>query len=129
MDSFQRISQTNYFQYLLRIKFQKKYSISNTGDLAKLLVLKANARVLIITNIDVSGRLINEQAGIFKHIETKEKIEQIIYLALDDTFAGRTRINGNDIIAKIYRYVPIERGQVSIYLSECKTTSSTIQRA
>ena len=57
------------------IQFQKKYSISNTGDLAKLLVLKANARVLIITNIDVSGRLINEQAGIFKHIETKEKIE------------------------------------------------------
>ena len=38
-------------------------------------MLKANARVLIITNIDVSGRLINEQAGIFKHIETKEKIE------------------------------------------------------
>ena len=73
MDSFKRISQTNYFQHLLRIKFQKNYSISNTGDLAKLLVLKVNARVLIITNIDISGGLIIEQAGTFKHIEIKEK--------------------------------------------------------
>ena len=73
MDSFKRISQTNYFQHLLRIKFQKNYSISNTGGLAKLLVLKVNARVLIITNIDISGRLIIEQAGTFKHIEIKEK--------------------------------------------------------
>ena len=73
MDSFKRISQTNYFQRLLRIKFQKNYSISNTGGLAKLLVLKVNARVLIITNIDISGSLIIEQAGTFKHIEIKEK--------------------------------------------------------
>ena len=73
MDSFKRISQTNYFQRLLRIKFQKKYSISNTGGLAKLLVLKDNASVLIVTNIDISGRLIIEQAGTFKHIKTKEK--------------------------------------------------------
>ena len=73
MDSFKRISQTNYFQHLLRIKFQKNYSISNTGGLAKLLVLKVNARVLIITNIDISGGLIIEQVGTFKHIEIKEK--------------------------------------------------------
>ena len=72
MKSFKRISQTNYLQHLLRIKFQKN-SISNTCGLAKLLVLKVNARVLIITNIDISGRLIIEQAGTFKHIEIKEK--------------------------------------------------------
>ena len=74
MKSFKWISQTNYFHHLLRIKFQKNYSISNTGGLAKLLVLKVNGRVLIVTNIDISGRLINEQTGTFKHIETKENI-------------------------------------------------------
>ena len=64
-------------------------------------MLKVNGRVLIITNIDISDRLINEQTETFKHIETKENIVWIIYLAFDDSFTGRTRINGNDVIAKI----------------------------
>lgn len=52
----------------------KNYSISNTVRIATLLVLNVNARVLIIKNIDISDRLIIEQRGTCKHIETKEKI-------------------------------------------------------
>ena len=63
-----------------------------------------------------------------KHLETKEKKTSTIYLALDNTLMRRTRINGNDIIAKYNRWFPIERDEVSIYHSKYKTTSPAIQR-
>ena len=62
------------FSVLAKDYITKNYSISNTVRIATLLVLNVNARVLIIKNIDISDRLIIEQRGTFKHIETKEKI-------------------------------------------------------
>ena len=40
----------------------------------------------------------------------------------------RTRINGSDIIAKNNKWFPIERDEVSIYLSKYKTALPTMQR-
>ena len=45
---------------------------SGTGGLAFLLELKFNARVMLTTNINIEGRLINEQGATFKHIEIKK---------------------------------------------------------
>ena len=82
---------------------------------------------MITANIDVSDRLANGQLRTVKHLETKEKKISTIYLALDDTLMIRTRINGNDIIAKNNKWVPIGRHEVAIYLNcKYKTTSPTI---
>ena len=66
-----------------------------------------------------SDRLINGHIGTAKHIETKEKEISTIYLALDDNFTGRTRINGNDSITKNNRWVPTERGGVNVRERRC----------
>ena len=71
-------------------------------------------------------RLINEQIRTVKHIETKKKEVLTAYIDFDDTSAGRTRINGNDIIPKSNRWVSIEKEEVSVYLRKYKTTSPAI---
>ena len=100
---------------------------SETSGLVTLVEWKVKARVIITPNTDISDRLINGEIGTANHIEKKENEVCTIYLALDDTFSGLSRTNGNDIIAKSNRWIPTERDEISIYLSKCKTTSPTIQ--
>ena len=101
---------------------------SETGGLVTLVELKVKARVIITPNTNISDRLINGQIRTANYIETKESEVSTIYLALDDTFSGLSRTNGNNIIGKSNRWIPTERDEISIYLSKCKTTSPTIQR-
>ena len=102
---------------------------SETSGLVTLVEWKVKERVIITPNTDISDRLINGEIGTANHIEKKENEVSTIYLALDDTFSGLSRTNGNDIIAKSNRWIPTERDEISIYLSKCKTTTSpTIQR-
>lgn len=56
--------------------------------------------------------------GKWELLSTKRQKKEVltIYLVLDDSFAGRTRINGNDIITKNNSWVPIERRAVNIPL-------------
>ena len=72
--------------------------------------------------------LISREIGTVKHTNTREKAVYIIYQDLDDTSAERSRINGNDIIAKYNRWVSIAREEVSIYLSKSKTTSPIFKK-
>ena len=50
---------------VLQVQNQKKKF--ETGDLAVLLKVKANAKVMIVTNIDLSDRIINDQIGTVKY--------------------------------------------------------------
>ena len=81
---------------------------------------------MITTNIDISGRLVNWQIGSANHIEVKEKEVSTIYLALDDISTGQNRSNGNDDVTKNNRWVPTDKGEVSVYLRKYKTTSPAI---
>ena len=111
------------------VQFQIFRKQSEISGLDTPLQSKVNARVMITANIDVSDRFTNGQLRTIKHLETKEKKISTIYLSLDDTLMTRTRINGNDLITKNNRWVPIGRDEVSICLNcKYKTTSPTIQR-
>ena len=101
---------------------------SNTDGLAVLLKVTVNARVMVTTNADLSDRLINGQIGTEKYFGLNQNEVDTIYVALDDTSAGQKRINGNDVIARNNRWVPIRREETSIYISKNKTTSPAINR-
>ena len=83
--------------------------LSETGGLAVLLKFKVNARVMIATNIDLSGRLINDQIGTVKYISIYQNEISAVYLAFDDASTGQIRINGNDVIERNNKWVPIQR--------------------
>ena len=102
--------------------------MSETGDLASILELKINARIMLTTNINIEDRLINGQMGTVKHIEIRDTEVQTIYLELDDKCAGQLRMSGSDIIAKNNKWIPIKREQTSIYFNKYKTTSPAIKR-
>ena len=72
---------------------------SETGGRASSLEIKVNARVMIGTSIDTGDRLIIGQVGTITHAEAKTSKVTNIYLALDVTFAGQTKINESDAIA------------------------------
>ena len=101
---------------------------SNTGGLSVLLKVKVNARVMVTTNVDLSDRLINGQIGTMKYFGLNQNEVDTIYVAFDDTSAGQKRINGNDVIARNNRRVPIRREETSIYISKNRTTSPAINR-
>ena len=102
--------------------------MSETGGLVSILKLKINARFILTTNINIEDRLINGPMGTVKHIESKDKEVQTIYLQLDDKCAGKLRMSGNDITAKNNKWVPIKREETSIFLNKYQTTSPAITR-
>ena len=61
---------------------------SDTGGLALLLIVKANARVMVITNIDLSDRLMNGQIGVVKYFAINQNEVETIYVAFDDIPGG-----------------------------------------
>ena len=60
----------DYCNYpLALIKTAQNQKQTNTGGLTKLLKSKTGAKVILTINIDIQNRLINGQAGIFRHNE------------------------------------------------------------
>ena len=51
---------------------------SETGDLARILEVKVNARIMLTVNIDIADRLINGQIETVKHIQILENYQQIV---------------------------------------------------
>ena len=70
---------------------------------------------MITPNIDLSNRLINRQIGTVKYISINQNEVNAIYLAFDDVSAGQIRINGNDLIARNNKWVPIKREETNIH--------------
>ena len=59
-----------------KISEKQNWRQSETGGLASLLELKINAKLMLITNIDIGDRLIKRQVGVVKNIEIKKKCSQ-----------------------------------------------------
>ena len=93
-----------------------------------LLKVKVNARVMIITNIDLLDRLLNGHIGTVKYISINQNEVNAIYVAFDGVSAGKIRINGNDLMAKTNKWVPIKREETSIYINKYKAPSPAINR-
>ena len=58
--------------------------------------------------------------------ESQNEVETT-YVASDDILPGQKRINGNGIIARNNRWVPIKSEEASIYINKFKTTSPAIR--
>ena len=61
-----------------------------TGDLAKLLTLKLESRVMLTVNIDIQDRLINGQI-----FEIADNAVSTIFIKFDDPEAGRKSVGEN----------------------------------
>ena len=78
---------------------------SDTGGLAKSLILKLEAKVMLAVNVDVQDRLINGQIGVVKHLEIIENKVSIIYIKFDDDpDAGKKLITKNSTV-RIHNWV------------------------
>ena len=93
-----------------------------------LLKVKVNARVMIITNIDLLDRLLNGHIGTVKYISINQNEVNAKYVAFDGVSEGKIRKNGNDLMAKTNKCVPIKREETSIYINKYKTAPSAINR-
>ena len=93
-----------------------------------LLKVKVNARVMIITNIDLLDRLLNGHIGTVKYISINQNEVNAKYVAFDGVSEVQIRKNGNDLMAKTNKCVPIKREETSIYINKYKTASSAINR-
>ena len=93
-----------------------------------LLKVKVNARVMIITNIDLLDRLLNGPIGTVKYISINQNEVNAKYVAFDGVSEVQIRKNGNDLMAKTNKCVPIKREETSIYINKYKTASSAINR-
>ena len=91
-----------------------------------MITIQVNARVMITTNIDLSDRLINGQISTVKYISINQNEVNAIYVAFDNVSAGQIRINGNDLIARNNKRVPIKREETSIYTNKNNATSPAI---
>ena len=79
----------------------------------------------LISSRDHCQRSSPSRAGFepVEHIGIKENEVIIIYLELDDKYAGQIRMSGSDIIAKNNKWVAIKRDETYVYLNKYKTTS------
>ena len=57
---------------------------TNTGGLAKLLMLKIGDKVMLTINLDIQDRLINDQTGKISYIEYAQGIVQKVYVKFSD---------------------------------------------
>ena len=91
-----------------------------------MITIQVNARVMITTNIDLSDRLINGQISTLKYISINQNEVNAIYVAFDNVSVVQIRINGNDLMARNNKWVPIRREETSIYTNKNKATSPAI---
>ena len=74
---------------------------SETGDLARLLTLKLESRVMLTVNIDIQDRLINGQMGVVKIFEIADNAVSTIFIKFDDREAGRKSVGENRFARQI----------------------------
>ena len=96
------------------IEGAKNQKQTNTGGLAKLLKLKIGAKVILTVNIDIKGRLINGQTGIFRHIEFAQGRALKLYIKPSVKQAG----------SKTMRSSYSGRQNCWVYIEKCETEIS-----
>lgn len=83
--------------------------------------MKVNTRVIVSTNTDSSGRLINGQIGTVNYFAINQNEVESIRVAFDDILTKK--INENDIIARKSKWVLIKKEKASIYLNKFRINS------
>ena len=91
-------------------------SQSSTGDLARCLLLKEGARVMLTVNIDLSDRLVNGQLGTVDNIVFTESEISKIYLKFDDSLVSE-QVMCSDFYSNLPQVVRINRVESHIYLT------------
>ena len=77
-----------------RIKEALDWNQNNTGDLASVIKIKVNSRVMLPVNVDLNDRLVNGQLGTVKHVFKNLNGEVTkVYIKFDDAGAGQKKIN------------------------------------
>ena len=105
----------------------KKLKQSETGGLAAELDLKIDARVMLISNIDIEDRLINGQLGTVCDFLFKNERIEVVYVKFDDRKAG-TKLRIKDRFAKSIECVPIERLEATFSLNKKKYSPHSVKR-
>ena len=99
-----------------------------TGGLARTLLLKVNARVMLTCNIDIPEKLTNGQIGTVFDIKVdKEQAVSMVYIKFDDETAGRQQMD-SDNFSKRNRVVPIQKVETNINIHTNKPFSPVIKR-
>ena len=99
-----------------------------TGELAGVMDIKLNARVMLTVIIDLQDRSVNGKLETVKCIRTdSERNASKIYVKLDDSKAGLKRMN-SDAFGKQHLWVPIEKTEVDIKIKSSKTSSPVTER-
>lgn len=102
---------------------------SETGGLDSVILAKENARMMLITNIDINDRLINGQMGTITKIVINHNTKlSVIYIKFDDSQAG---IKAKEKCTERYARdgaVPIQPVLARIKVRPGKPSSPEIQR-
>ena len=109
---------------------QKIYERSqmSTGGLARKLIIKKGARVMVTANIDTDDKLCNGSMGTIQHLKfDRESNLKTIYLKMDRDDAGLKTMN-KDNFGRIQRLVPIKRVDADIKIRENSPSSPKIKR-
>ena len=91
-------------------------SQSSTGDLARCLLLKEGARVMLTVNIDLSDRLVNGKLGTIDNIVFTESGISKMYLKFDDLLVGKQLVC-SDFYSNTHQVVPINTTESHISLT------------
>ena len=104
---------------------------SETGGFDDKSKLKQDARVMLMTNLNIEDRLINDQMGTvskIKYNDTSQK-PKVIYIKFDDESAGLETIRkSGDLYAIQNHAVPIVPVVAKIKAKTSRPSSSEIQR-
>lgn len=97
------------------------------GGLAHKLNRKLQTKVLLMSNIDVSDKLCNDQFGSIQHLKQDTNDNVIaIYLKMGDQNAG-LRAMRSDIYVSQHNLVPIKRIEKEIARNNKSTCTSVIK--
>ena len=97
--------------------------IGDTGNLASVLNLKAEAQVMLTINIDLEDRLVNGLVGKVMYLRYVSDEVKVIYVRFNDQNAGQQAIQ-SDIFARKRNWVPIQKYETTFPIKKNKLQPS-----
>ena len=97
----------------------------DTGGLSYEFSFKKQARVMLISNIDIEDRLINGQLGTIIEVRRRNNRVEKIYVKFDDEKAG-LKAQSKDQYARTSQTVPIERAEANFPYDKKNPLSSPV---
>ena len=101
----------------------KQRKMSETRNLESPLKLKADAQIMLTSNLNIDDRLVNGLVGTFKQIKYKNNEVSVVYVKFNDISAGREAMQ-SDLTAQQQNWVPIKKHQALFGLRKNKQQPS-----